>query len=212
MTQYTKFTNLPIHTDPERTAITNTLIESIPFNKSVYAEDGSLVSLRNETITMLYTSQVLADSRDLFIYEEEDHGWSITSYDPSTRIRITERSNGDWDKYVLVNKDGREYFEVLEEHFCADQISQHKKFINCGTENNRELYFNPEDKNYIFNVTSFTIEKMRAIAKHTENVGLQEDYESAYFICTKEGMVNGIDQLILHLEQVKSKILNDKSV
>lgn len=205
MTQFTKFTNLPIYSDPERTAITNTLIADIP--KYVIRDDeGNLVSMSYTNIYVLYTSQVLADSRELFIYEEENHGWSITSYDPSTRIRITERSNGDWDKYILVNEDGQEYFEVLEEHFSEDQISKHKKFINCGTEYNRELHFNPRDKNYTFNVTSFMTDKMRSISKHFHSPKVVEDYESAYFSGKKEEVTNGINQLIARLIEVRQQI------
>lgn len=209
MTQFTKFTNLPIYTDPERTAITNTLIESIPFNKDVYSEDGSLTSLRNETITMLYTSQVLADSRELFIYEEENHGWSITSYDPSTRIQITEYSSGRWQRCVLETINGLEQFMMVEEYVPEIGL---KKYIATDNENRNGLYFNDLKKQYVFNVTSFTSEKMRVIGKHFENVDVEEDYESAYFCGTKEGIANGIDQLVSYLIQAKHRILNDQSV
>lgn len=207
MTQYTKFTNLPIYTDPQRTAITNTLIADISLG-SVYHE-SRLVSHRDEDILMLNTNKALDDGRELHIYEEENGVWSICCFDPQTKIRTTERSDGRWYWQGLANNNGKEEFYTLEEYIPE---KAHKHYIPLGTESNEELYFNSLSREYVFNVTSFTAVKMRAIAKHTENVGLKEDYEFAYFTCTKEGMVNGIDQLILHLEQAKSKILNDQSV
>lgn len=210
MTQFTKFTNLPIYSDPERTAITNTLIADIP-EYVIRDDEGNLVSMSYTGIYILCTKRILEDSCTLYITEEEDHGWSIQHFNPNTGIRITERSNGDWDKYILVNKEGQEYFEVLEE--CTPGHS-HKHYIPLGTEFDRELHFDSVSQKYTFNVTSFTAEKMRVIAKYFEDVGLQEDYESAYLTGTKEGMANGIDQLISYLVQAKSKILNnnDKSV
>ena len=205
MTQFTKFTNLPIYSDPERTAITNTLITDIP-ECDVRDDEGALMSMRYPDVFVLCTERTLEDGCELHILEEENHGWSIQHFDPNTKIRITERSNGDWDKYILVNKDNKVYFEVLEEHFTEDQISEHKKFSDCGTEYNRELYFNPEDKNYIFNVTSFMTDKMRSISKHFHSPKVVEDYESAYFSGKKEEVVNGINQLIARLIEVRQQI------
>lgn len=205
MTQFTKFTNLPIRTDPERTAITNTLIADIP-EYVIRDDEGNLVSMSYADIHVLCTERILEDSCTLYITEEEDHGWTIQHFDPNTKIRITERSNGDWDKYILVNKDDKRYFEVLEEHFTEDQISEHKEFIECGTEYNRELYFNPEDKNYIFNVTSLVTDEMRSIAKRPECPSVVEDYESAYFSGKKEALIKGIDQLVARLIDIRQRI------
>lgn len=205
MTQFTKFTNLPIYSDPQRTAITNTLITDIP-ECDVRDDEGALMSMRYPDVFVLCTERTLEDGCELHILEEENRGWSIQHFDPNTKIRITERSNGDWDKYILVNKDNKVYFEVLEEHFTEDQISEHKKFIDCGTEYNTELYFNPEDKNYIFNVTSFMTDKMRSISKHFHSPKVVEDYESAYFSGKKEEVVNGINQLIARLIEVRQQI------
>lgn len=205
MTQFTKFTNLPIHSDPERTAITNTLITDIP-EHVVRDDEGNIVSMNYTDTYALCTKRTLEDGCTLYIVEQEDHDWSIKHFNPNTRIRITERSNGDWNKYILVNKDGQEHFEILEERFCADRISEHKKFINCGTEYNRELYFNPEDKNYTFNVTSFMTDKMRSISKHFHSPKVVEDYESAYFSGKKEEVTNGINQLIARLIEVRQQI------
>lgn len=205
MTQFTKFTNLPIYSDPQRTAITNTLITDIP-ECDVRDDEGTLMSMRYPDFFVLCTERTLEDGCELHILEEENHGWSIQHFDPNTKIRITERSNGDWDKYILVNKEGQEYFEVLEECFSKDRIGEHKKFINCGTEYNRELHFNPRDKNYTFNVTSFMTDKMRSISKHFHSPKVVEDYESAYFSGKKEEVTNGINQLIARLIEVRQQI------
>ena len=207
MTQFTKFTNLPIYTDPARTAITNTIIADIPLG-SVYDQLSTLVSHRDETILMLYTKKVLDNSRELYIYEGENGDWSVSCFDPQTKIETIERCDGHWYKRALVNKCGEQLFNTIEEY--TPGVS-HKHYISLGTEFDKELYFDSINQKYVFNVTSFTAEKMRAVAKHTENVGLQEDYESTNFVCTKDGMANGIEQLILHLEQAKSKILNDQT-
>lgn len=206
MTQFTKFTNLPIYSDPQRTAITNTLITDIP--ECVVRDDkGDLISMRYPDVFMLCTERTLEDGCELHILEEENHTWSIQHFDPNTKIRITERSNGDWDKYILVNKDDKEYFEVLEEHFTEDQISEHKEFIDCGTEYNRELHFNPEDKKYTFNAPGFMAFNIRKLAKDTPEIELYEDYETTSMVAEKDAMLTGIDELVARLLKVKEQIV-----
>jgi hypothetical protein len=202
MTQFTKFTNLPIYSDPERTAITNTLIADIP-EYVIRDDEGNLVSMSYADIHVLCTERILEDSCTLYIVEQEDHGWSIQHFNPNTGIRITERSNGDWDKYILVNKEGQEYFEVLEE--CTPGHS-HKHYIPLGTEFDRELHFDSVSQKYVFNVTSFMTDKMRSISKHFHSPEVVEDYESAYFSGKKEEVVNGINQLIARLIEIRQQI------
>lgn len=211
MTQYTKFTNLPIYTDPNRTAITNTLITDIPFG-TVRNENNELISLRNDEfgeMYVLYTNKTLEDGREVTILEEEDLKWTISHFDPATKIRTYEREDGSWGKQLLVEKDGKEQYVSLEEYTPDEGL---KRFFNINTQYNIELSYNKADKKYLFNVSYYVSGKMREIASRLENLETEHDYECAYFCGTKEGMVKGLDELINRLTEVKQQINQDQSV
>lgn len=208
MTQYTKFTNLPIYNDSRRTAITNTLITDIPFG-TARNENNELISLRdNEFGEMyaLYTNKTLEDGREVTILEEEDLKWWISHFDPVTKIRTYERQDGSWGRQLLTEKDGKEQYVSLEE-YTPDE--GHKRFFNLNTQYNTELSYIEAEKKYLFNVSYYVSGKMREIASQLQNLETEHDYEHAYFCGTKEGMVKGIDELINRLAEVKQQINQD---
>lgn len=211
MTQYTKFTNLPIYNDSRRTAITNTLIIDIPFG-TVRNENNELISLRDNEfgeMYVLYTNKTLEDGREVTILEEENLKWSIIYCDPITKIRTYEHEDGRWGKQLLIEKDGKEQYVSLEE-YTPDE--GHKRFFNLNTQYNIELSYIEAEKKYLFNVSYYVSGKMREIASQLQNLETEHDYEHAYFCGTKEGMVKGIDELINRLTEVKQQINQDQSV
>ena len=211
MTQYTKFTNLPIYTDPERTAITNTLITDIPFC-TVRNENNELISLRDNEfgeMYVLHTTKTLEDGREVTILEEENLKWSISHFDPVTKIRTYERGDGSWGRQLLTEKDGKERCACLED-YTPDE--GHKRFFNINTQYNNELSYSETEKKYIFNLSYYISHKMREITNQLENLETEHDYEHTYFCGTKEGMVKGLDELINRLIEIKQQVDKDQSV
>ena len=206
MAQFTKFTNLPIYSDPQRTAITNTLITDIP-EYDLRDDKGDLISMRYSDMYLLQSNRDLEDGSTLSILEQEDHEWSIQHFDPRTKVRTTERSNGRWDKYILVEKDGHESFQILEEHYVDDDVIQYREYIETDTEYNKELHFNPEGKKYTFNVPGFMAFNIRKLAKDTPEIELHEDYETTSMVAEKDAMLIGIDELVAQLLKVKEQIV-----
>lgn len=211
MTQFTKFTNLPIYTDPARTAITNTLIADVPFG-TVRNENKELISMRDDEFGKMYvlhTIKKLEDGREVTILEEENLNWSISHFDPVTKIRTYERQDGSWRRQLLTEKDGKEQYVSLED-YTPDE--GHKRFFNTNTRYNTELSYSEAEKKYIFNVSYYISHKMREISDQLENLETEHDYEHTYFCGTKEGMVKGIDELINRLIEVKQQINQDQPV
>lgn len=114
MTQFTKFTNLPIYSDPQRTAITNTLISDIPVG-DVRDDKLELLSYREASYSpqndlfFLFTKRLLPNNKEINIFEEScsaGKSWWVQMKDNTKKTYSVETSDGNWDQYATVSING----------------------------------------------------------------------------------------------------------
>jgi hypothetical protein len=208
MTQFTKFTNLPIHTDLFRTPITNILISDIPVEKVLDSENGSLVSYRipkgdpdnycDTDVYLLYTKQVLPNRNKVFICECDD-GWSVTEDSIKTGLRTYEKSDGSWNTSKPDSADPAQHILILSHDVELGEIEHLGTRIILGD----DLDYRRKQDTYVFNVPNWVAKCIEKFGK----IKLEEEHYFTKAVGNKDEMVATIEHLMTELSNVRAEII-----
>lgn len=208
MTQYTKFTNLPIHTDPLRTPITNILISDIPIEEVRDKETGTLISYRipkgdpdnycDTDVYLLYTRQVLPNGNKVFIYEGED-GWSVTEDNAEASRRTYEKSDGSWVTSKPNPTDPTQHVLVLSHDVELGEIEHLGTRVALGD----DLDYRRKQDTYVFNAPDWAAECIEKFGK----IKLEEGHYFTNAVGNEDEMVAAIEHLMTELSNVRDEII-----